>query len=152
MWVRIIIFLVINFSGLFIGSMITKEAVQAEWYQSLEKAPWTPPGIVFGIAWFIIMIGYAIYMAKLWSFEKFKPQTIVLFVLSWLLNVLWNPIFFQYHWVLIALVVISLLAMIIIYKTFKYAAPLQWYTIGIIPYCIWIIIATSLNAYIYLNN
>jgi tryptophan-rich sensory protein len=48
---RIILFIVINFSALAIGSYFTENGVSSDWYMSLEKAPWNPPGWVFGVAW-----------------------------------------------------------------------------------------------------
>lgn len=67
MIVRIIIFLAINFAALAIGGLSTSTGVSSDWYQTLNKAPWTPPGWVFGLAWSLIMICYAVYLAKLWT-------------------------------------------------------------------------------------
>lgn len=44
------LFLLLNFAGLAIGGLFTGNAVSSEWYQNLAKAPWTPPGWVFGAA------------------------------------------------------------------------------------------------------
>ena len=70
MILRIFLFLIINFGGLFIGGLFTGEGVPSDWYQNLNKAPWTPPGWVFGAAWTTIMICFSVYMAILW--EKIK--------------------------------------------------------------------------------
>ena len=51
-----LIFLIINFAALGLGSWIMGAGAQSEWYSSLNQAPWTPPGWVFGAAWTIIMI------------------------------------------------------------------------------------------------
>lgn len=40
---RIILFLVLNFAALAIGGLFTGDGVPSEWYQNLNKAPWTPP-------------------------------------------------------------------------------------------------------------
>ena len=42
MILRILLFLIINFGGLFIGGLFTGEGVPSDWYQNLNKAPWTP--------------------------------------------------------------------------------------------------------------
>ena len=47
---RIIIFLVLNFGALGIGGLFTGKGVPSEWYNELNKAPWSPPGWVFGFA------------------------------------------------------------------------------------------------------
>lgn len=67
MYLKIIIFLVINFAALGIGSIFTGSGVPSEWYQSLIKAPWTPPGWMFGAAWTSIMICFSIFMAFAWK-------------------------------------------------------------------------------------
>ena len=48
MVLRIIIFLLINFTGLFSGGLFTQEGVPSDWYQNLNKAPWTS-GLVIWI-------------------------------------------------------------------------------------------------------
>jgi hypothetical protein len=45
---RLILFLIINFGALGIGGLLLGNPATNEWYQSLNKAPWTPPGWVFG--------------------------------------------------------------------------------------------------------
>ncbi len=59
MVVRVIIFLVINFAALALGSIFTSAGVSSDWYTNLNQAPWTPPGWVFGAAWTSIMIFFA---------------------------------------------------------------------------------------------
>ena len=60
---NIIIFLIINFAALGIGSFLMGEGPSGEYYQSTNKAPWTPPGWVFGAAWTLIMVCFSVYMA-----------------------------------------------------------------------------------------
>ena len=117
---RIVIFLLLNFGALAIGGFFTGKAVQAEWYLSLNKAPWTPPGWVFGFAWTTIMICFSFYMAHLWSSSENKKLIIGLFILQWILNVGWNPIFFYFHHVTAGLVVISILTILIGYLLFSF--------------------------------
>ena len=152
MLLKIIIFLVINFAALGIGSYFTSTAVTAEWYQNLNKAPWTPPGWFFGFAWTSIMIIFAVFMAYAWQLSANRNLLIVLFVLQWILNVSWNPIFFNYHQVLFGLFIIVLLTLLMGYFFFAYFGQLKTKTLWVLPYFIWLIIATSLNAYILVKN
>ena len=46
---QLVIFALLNFGALAIGGLFTGGGVSSEWYASLNKAPWTPPGWVFGI-------------------------------------------------------------------------------------------------------
>ena len=151
MFKRTVFFLILNFSALAIGSLFTNSGVSSEWYQNLSKAPWTPPGWVFGVAWSSIMIFFAIYMAYL---IKLKPKkTIIIFYsIQWVLNIVWNPVFFYFQEITLGLICISLLTAHIILLFFKYLKEQRIKTLLLAPYGIWLIIATSLNAYIYLYN
>ncbi len=94
MALRILIFVALNFTALGIGGLFTGPGVASEWYANLAKAPWTPPGWVFGFAWTTIMICLAIYMAFLWPKVLNRYLLAGLFGVQWLLNVSWNPVFF----------------------------------------------------------
>ncbi len=152
MLLKIIVFLVINFAALGLGSYFTSTAVTAEWYQNLYKAPWTPPGWVFGAAWTSIMICFAIFMAYAWQLNENRNLLIVLFMMQWILNVSWNPVFFKYHQVLFGLFIIVLLTLLMGYFFFAHFDQLKAKTLWVLPYFIWLIIATSLNAYILVKN
>ena len=152
-YIRFIIFLVFNFLALGVGTLLMENGPQTDWYTSLNQAPWTPEGWVFGVAWTSIMICFSFYMTKLSFHYKFLDKKLTtLFTVQWLLNVSWNYFFFNQHLTTIGLVVISLLWLLVGYFTFKYAKRLKWFTLFILPYLIWMTIATSLNAYVVLNN
>ena len=51
-----ILFLVINFGGLAVGNWLMGAGPTGDWYTNINKAPWTPPGWVFGASWTLIMI------------------------------------------------------------------------------------------------
>ena len=149
---RFLIFLVINFSALALGSLFTNAGVASDWYTGLAKAPWTPPGWVFGAAWTTIMICFAIYLALLWPKAGNKRMLFGLFALQCILNVSWNPIFFEYQDPFTALFVIAALTLLVAYFLIRYGPKLKWRSVLLLPYFIWLLIATSLNAYIWLNN
>ena len=149
---RITLFFFFNFLALAIGGLFTTDGVKSEWYILLNKAPWTPAGWVFGSAWTVIMICFAFYMADLWSKVKPKRTVIGLYMIQWILNVSWNPVFFKYHFTITALIIISSLTILIGFMFFSYSKLLGLKTLLIAPYLLWLIIATSLNAYICLKN
>lgn len=152
MWKRVVLFLVLNFTALAIGGFFTGDGVASDWYQDMSKAPWTPPGWVFGAAWTFIMICFAVYMAALFQTIAQQKHIVLLFAVQWLLNTAWNPIFFYAHSAFFGLICILLLTMLIAYFFFRYRSSLQWKTIFIAPYLIWLCIASSLNAYILFYN
>ena len=149
---RLIIFLVLNFAALAIGIQLSGSGSQSEWYQSLAKAPWTPPGWVFGAAWASIMICFSIYMAYLWPSTENKSLLITLYALQWILNVVWNPAFFNFHKAFVGLLLISGLTVLMIFFLVFYWPELRLKSVLLLPYVIWLMIATSLNAYILVKN
>lgn len=152
MIIRLVIFLILNFGALAIGGLFTADGVPSEWYQTLHKAPWTPPGWVFGAAWTLIMICFSLYMARLWPEVENKKSLLLLYGLQWAINVSWNPIFFHFHNAVLGLVVISLLTLLVGTFLLTYSARIGIYSFLLAPYLLWLLIATSLNAYIWWNN
>lgn len=144
--------MIINFGALAVGGFFTGKGVSSEWYSSLAKAPWTPPGWVFGFAWTMIMICFSVYMAYLWPTIANKKILISLFIFQWLLNVSWNPTFFYYHNILLGLMIISALTILVGIFLLHYWPELKYKSALILPYFIWLLIATSLNSYILLKN
>ena len=149
---RLIIFLILNFSALAIGSFFTGYGVPSDWYSQLNKAPWEPPGWVFGAAWSTIMICFAIYMSFLWEIYKNRKKIMLLFGLQWVLNVGWSPVFFYYNNIILGLIVIGCLTFLVGYILYLYSDDLRVKSILILPYLTWLLIATSLNGYIFFNN
>lgn len=152
-FVLFLIFIVSNFGALGVGTLLMNNGSSSEWYSKLNKAPWTPEGWVFGVAWFSLMTCFSIYMALLVSkFDMLDVKLIKLYVIQWVLNVSWNYIFFNKHLTVLGLVIIVALWLLIGYFTFKYLNQMKYATAFILPYLIWMTIATSLNAYIVINN
>ncbi|WP_417854609.1 TspO/MBR family protein [Xanthomarina gelatinilytica] len=147
----VILFLIINFAALGIGSWFMGNGPSSSWYLEQNKAPWTPPGWVFGAAWTTIMICFSLYMAHLLQLKK---QTLVLslFTVQFLLNVSWNYVFFNQHLVVLGLINIVLLTLVVTYVLFRFKDALKTKTWLLVPYEVWLLIATSLNAYILFNN
>ncbi|WP_282136343.1 TspO/MBR family protein [Seonamhaeicola maritimus] len=147
----IIVFAIINFGALAIGNWLMNNGPQETWYLSLNKAPWTPPGWVFGAAWFTIMACFSIYMAYLYK-DAFSSKVQGLFIIQFVLNVSWNYIFFNQHLVGLGLVVIMGLTATIAFFLNDYKKQLKLKTVLVLPYLIWLCIATSLNMYILIHN
>ncbi|MBL6667103.1 MAG: tryptophan-rich sensory protein [Crocinitomicaceae bacterium] len=152
MWLKIIGFLFLNFGALALGGLFAGSGADSNWYAELNKAPWTPPGWVFGFAWTTIMLCFSIYMATLYTKTKSVKTIIILYVIQWMLNVAWNPVFFYFHKANIGLILIVCLTILVAYFLFNFRGDLKAYSIFILPYFIWLCIATSLNAYISLMN
>ena len=149
---RLILFLALNFGALALGGIFAGQGAVSDWYDGLQKAPWTPPGWVFGFAWTTIMICFSIFMSIAWEKINNKKKFVLLFSIQWILNVGWNPSFFYYHNVLFGIIIICSLTLLIAYLLMNYYKTLGSLTFFLLPYLIWLCIATSLNAYILVMN
>lgn len=150
--VNIFIFLILNFTALAIGGFFTGDGVASDWYYNLNKAPWTPPGWVFGLAWTAIMVCYSFYMAILYKVNARRNKVIALYAAQLFFNVLWNPLFFYFQNPLIALFSILFLTLIVAYFLFSNQKTMRWTSLLILPYFLWLCIASSLNLYVLLYN
>lgn len=146
-----IIFLIINFGALGIGSWLMDNGPQTEWYRSMNQAPWTPPGWVFGVAWTTIMICFSIYMAFLYT-KMPTTKVKILFLVQFVLNVIWNFFFFNQHMVAYGLMIIIALTIVVGTFLVAFKNDLKAKSLLILPYFLWLLIATSLNFYILLYN
>jgi tryptophan-rich sensory protein len=148
-----ILFLIFNFGGLAIGNALMENGPMTDWYMNLNKAPWTPQGWVFGLAWTTIMICFSIYLGKQFVVnEKQKNFLGLIFLIEFILNVSWNYLFFNQHLVLFALINITLLTSLLFIYFFKLSSKIGNYKFLLLPYIVWLCIATSLNLYVLIHN
>ena len=147
-----ILFIAINFGGLAVGSWLMGDSVTGNWYTNLNKAPWTPPGWVFGIAWTVIMFCFSWYLAELFHLRASRFLWL-LYGFQILLNVSWNWIFFNQQLTSLGLIIITLLSFVIFYYFITFRSDrLKYAKYLLLPYLIWLCIATSLNAFVVFNN
>jgi tryptophan-rich sensory protein len=146
-----IFFLGLNFGALFLGNILMNNGATSDWYINLNKAPWTPAGWVFGAAWTSVMLFFSVYMTFLYQNLKIQ-KVILLYSVHLLLNISWNFIFMNKHMTILGLIDISLLTILIFYFLIAYSKILNNMRFFVLPYCIWLLIATSLNLYIVIYN
>jgi tryptophan-rich sensory protein len=151
---KLVVFLILNFLALAIGSMFIGNIATDTWYQGLVKAPWTPPGWVFGAAWTVVMITFSIFLSKaIDPRESVKPIAFyILFAIQFVLNVGWNLVFFKHHMILIGMAVIFFLTALVMWFTWWGFWAKGKVGLYMLPYLIWLLIATSLNVYIVFHN
>jgi benzodiazapine receptor len=149
---RWVVFLMLNFGALALGSLLMGGGLTSSWFANLNQAPWNPPGWLFGFAWTTIMISFAFYMSVLLGKLKKWKGVFILYLLQLCLNIAWNPTFFMFENAGLALIIISLLTVLIGYFLVRYAKTLGYYSLLILPYFLWLLVATSLNLYIFLAN
>ena len=116
------------------------------WYASLNRPPWQPPAFIFGLIWpyNFIMLGVAAFNVAQ-SLNRIQTISwLVLFALSITAALIWAYQFYVPHnltFAAIALGVAALLTIPVIYLTFKASLLVG---ILLIPYQLWVVIATTL--------
>ncbi len=153
-FLRLLLFLVLNFAALGLGGILIGNPGTNDWYQSLDKAPWTPPGWVFGAAWTTIMVTFSIFLWKAGGLGSFSELKVfyLLFGVQWLLNVIWNPVFFRWHLMGLGMIVIVSLTLLVGWFTWWGFRKTGGWGVLMLPYLVWLLIATSLNGYAWLRN
>jgi tryptophan-rich sensory protein len=144
-----ILFLIINFSGLAVGNWLSNNGPMTPWYTNLNQAPWTPEGWVFGVSWTCIMICFSIYLGQLFL-QRNSLKLIFIYCAHIVLNVGWNYLFFNQHLIVFGLITLILLILLICYYFFKQGT--NHYKYLLVPYMLWLCVATSLNLYILIHN
>ncbi|NBN99685.1 MAG: tryptophan-rich sensory protein, partial [Flavobacteriia bacterium] len=99
-----------------------------------------------------LMVCYSIYLA--FAVVQFQNKRLFwgVYLLQWVLNVAWNPLFFKYHWTEVALIDLLALTAVIYFSLLRFIPLRSWKAWLLLPYAIWVVIATSLNAYIVFMN
>ena len=140
---------IVTFFGLFLGGLFTNPGTSSEWYTSLSLAPWTPPGWVFGFAWTLIGVTWSVWAAKMCDIERYTAWYWVI----WILNLVWNPVFFALHHAAVAGVVIFVLLLYVTMSMLEtYRDRGVTAAIWALPYVLWLVVANSLNWYVVFAN
>src|SRR6056300_2016644 len=149
---RLILFFILNFGALALGSYLMGEGPLGSWYTNLNKAPWTPRGWVFVASWTLIMVCLSLFMNKAVQVESLGNTILWIYEVQLVFNIAWNPLFFDLHWMGWALVEIIILVFIVGAMALIAKPHLPKVTWLLTPYVVWLCIAITLNAYALQNN
>lgn len=121
-------------------------------YNSLQKPPFSPPGIAFPIVWTILYILMGISYGILKSKEQVDDEINFIYYLQLGVNALWSIFFFVFKWRLFSFLWIILLAVLVILMIIKFYNKNK--TAGLIqlPYLLWVLFASYLNIGFYILN
>lgn len=132
-----------------LGSYIQGAALE-EWYPFLVKSPATPPALVFPIAWGVLYLLMGLSVGTM--LVRGDVSVLRLWLFQLLLNFLWSVCFFALQSPLLGLLTILALD-VSVFAYIVYAASRRPVAMWLfIPYMLWLIFATYLNGFIYINN
>ena len=123
------------------------------WYPAVVKSPLTPPDAFFPIVWGVLYILMGVAAGLLWSVRSIYSRLLfTLFALQLVLNVLWSFCFFFMQSPVMGLVVIlfmDMFAFMYVAGCFMVKRACGWL---MMPYVLWLLFATYLNAFIAIVN
>ena len=116
------------------------------WYASLNRPPWQPPSFVFGIIWpyNFIMLGIAAFNVTQTLSRTLTIAWLIFFAASVAAALTWAYQFYVPHNLSIAAIALGITALLtipVLYITFKASLLIG---LLLIPYQIWVSIATTL--------
>ncbi|HEY0624707.1 TspO/MBR family protein [Sphingomonas sp.] len=117
------------------------------WYQMLVKPEATPPGWAFPAAWtaLYVLLGLALAMIVNARGSRLRRPALILFAVQMAANLAWSPLFFGYHQVSAALLLIVVIFVLALATTFVFARIRKGAAWLMAPYLAWLCFAGILN-------
>jgi len=137
-----------------LGSFITLAQIPT-WYSALVKPSWAPPNWLFGPVWSTLyfLMGIALFLVWREGFYRSDVKfAILIFAGQLVLNLLWSIIFFSYHSLFGSFIVIMILWIAIFANIIAFSVISRPAGLLLVPYLIWVSIASYLNYTVYLLN
>ena len=130
-----------------ISGQIANSGYGNPWFDALAKPDFMPPGWVFGAAWTLlyILLGIALAMLLHAHGARRRGQALALFGVQLAVNYAWSPVFFAFHKVDLALMLIGAMialtaALIVVLWSIRRVAALL-----LLPYLAWLCFAAVLT-------
>jgi len=146
----LILCIVVSMSAGWIGSRF----MPGEWYASLAKPSWNPPGYLFGPVWtaLYILMGLAAWLVWREVGLSGGRAALGLFVFQLALNALWSYLFFGIHQPGLAFIEIVVLWLAILATTITFWRITATAGVLLLPYLFWVGFASVLNLKLWLMN
>ena len=146
-----LLFLIVTFSASFIGAFATIN-YKEPWYSLLIKPSFNPPDWVFGPVWTTLYLLMTISIWKVWQSNFRNINIVYTYFIHLFFNTMWSIVFFVFHNILLAFMIIIVLIGFILYLMIQYKKinPISFYLM--IPYLAWCIFASVLNFSILIIN
>ena len=117
------------------------------WFDALVKPAIMPPGWAFGAAWTLLYVLMGLALAAVLNARRAPGRgfAITLFVVQFLVNLAWSPLFFAAHQVSLALWVILALLVLVAVTTWAFWRVRMGAGLLLLPYAAWLCFASVLN-------
>lgn len=131
----------------FLSGKFANSGYGNRWFDALVKPDFMPPGWAFGVAWTIlyILMGLALAMVLHARGAKGRGVAILLFLVQFVMNLIWSPLFFRAHQVSNALILIILLLLAVAVTAWLFWRIRRAAGFLLLPYLAWLVFAAMLN-------
>ena len=137
-----LLFAIITYSASVIGGIATI-GFKEPWYSLLIKPSYNPPSWIFAPVWTTLYLMMTIAIWSFWHSKKRDIDTIYIYIVHLIFNTTWSIVFFVFHKILLALLVL-------IMQRFKKITLVSYYLM--IPYLLWCFYALILNLSLFILN
>ena len=151
--VKLVVSLAVPLLAGFGSSVFTVNSIST-WYATLNKPWFSPPNVVFAPVWTILYILMGLALFLIWRSPRNRTRDIgiALFAAQLAINVIWTLAFFGLQNTLYGLLTIIPLWILIAATIYQFYKVKKWASYLLVPYIVWVSIATALNASVYLLN
>ncbi len=146
-----ILFFVITFSASFVGGLVSIN-LKEPWYSELIKSKYNPPDWIFAPVWTTLYLMMTLAIWFFWHTKNRDINTVYIYFIHIIFNTTWSIVFFGFHQIFLALVVLMILILLIIVLIlrFKRVNFVSYYLM--IPYLLWCCYALFLNFNLLMLN
>jgi len=125
-----------------------------DWYLTLTRPSWNPPGWVFGPVWGLLYLSMSIAAWLVWRRRSQKPVALPLgfYLTQLLLNGMWSWLFFGERLIGTALLDLVLIVLFVAITTRLFMKTHKTAGLLLVPYLLWVSFAAVLNFQIWRLN
>ena len=146
-----LLFALITYSSSVIGGLVTV-SFKEPWYSLINKPSFNPPSWIFAPVWTTLYLMMTIAIWFFWHSKNRDMNTVYIYFIHIVFNTTWSIVFFGFHKIFYALLVLTALIflIIILILRFKRVNMVSFYLM--IPYLLWCCYALILNFNLFLLN
>ena len=145
------LFALVTFSASLIGGLATI-GFKEPWYSLLIKPSFNPPDWIFGPVWTTLYSMMTIAIWNFWHNKNRNMNTVYIYFIHLITNTTWSIVFFVFHNMVMALIVLIILIALIINLILRFKPVTMISVYLMIPYLLWCCFALILNFNLILLN
>ncbi len=149
--VTFILFLSITFSASLIGGLATIN-FKEPWYSVLNKPAFNPPDWIFAPVWTTLYLMMTVAVWIFWHTKNKNINTIYIYFIHLIFNTTWSVVFFVFHNMVLAFIVLIILIALIINLILRFKRVNMLSVYLMIPYLLWCCFALILNSSLLVLN